>query len=50
MQSHGNPNRNPRENQNRNAALQIGAGSYDDLIGTGPSGAKEGVLYSICSL
>jgi hypothetical protein len=42
MHSHANPNRQSLENSTRNAALQIGAGSSDDLA-VGRLAKPEGV-------
>jgi hypothetical protein len=50
MHSHGNPNLQVREISRRKAALQIEAGSTEDLADAGPSEAAKRMLYRICSI
>jgi hypothetical protein len=50
MHSHGNPNRQGQENSVRNAALQIGVTSFDDLIIPASGEAGPDMLNMICSI
>src|SRR3982074_2177139 len=47
MHSHGNPNRHLGESSRCNAALQISAGSSDDLTDAASSHALREVIHSI---
>jgi hypothetical protein len=50
MHRHGNPNGDIGQTLRRIAALQMTAGSRDDLAVWLPSEATKGMLYLICSL
>jgi hypothetical protein len=50
MHSHENPNRDIHPGSRRIAALQIGAGSRDDLTGSASGEANGDMLGLICSL
>jgi hypothetical protein len=50
MHQHGNPNRQLGKISPRKAAMQIAAGSSDDLAARACGEALGGALYLICSL